>query len=137
MVKGNLKLEDLRIGNVIKEDGEVVQITKEYFGYLFAYFDASGRIFEPVELSPEILGACGFEKRLINNTFWEYYKECTPPKYKNEYRLIYWDWEKRLKWTPVWDGTIHNFPCTYLHELQNLYRVICGQELEVNLPVIT
>jgi hypothetical protein len=89
----------------------------------------------PIAITPEWLERCGFEKRLINNSFFEYHLPCTPPHYRNEYKLRWWDAEtfRSLEWVTVESGSIHKFPCAYLHQLQNLYFALTGEELNVKL----
>jgi len=91
------------------------------------------QLIKPVPLTEEWLLKFGFETRLINNCFLEYYLSCTPPKYKKDYVLRWWDAnnERRIFWSPVLSGTIHHFPCKYVHQLQNLYFALTGNELEI------
>lgn len=86
---------------------------------------------QPIQLTPEILEKCGFEKRIINNAFNEYFLPCTPAGYKNEWILRYMDYDNNpgLEFAPRLDGSIHSFPCNSLHQLQNLFYALTGEEL--------
>jgi hypothetical protein len=94
---------------------------------------------EPIPLTEEWLKKFGFERRMINGKFWEYFRDCTPPNYKKDRRYVlrWWDFEevqyggRSMQWSPVLGGTIHEFPCKYVHQLQNLYHSLCGEELTV------
>lgn len=101
-----------------------------------AYWQISINDLQPIPLTPEILEKAGFEAREMNNgAFKEYDLSCTPPGYKNEYRLRYWDMNgrRKIEFAPVMGGNVHAFPCEYLHQLQNLYYAITGVELDVGL----
>ena len=90
---------------------------------------------KPIPITPEWLERAGFSKRLINNKFYEYFIDATPPNYKNDYVIKWWDtdFDRKINFSPVLSGTIHTFPCDYIHQLQNLYFALTGKELEFNV----
>lgn len=74
---------------------------------------------KPIELTEEILLNCGFVKDEFDN--WE-----------NETRLGLYKPEEFDGYLSVWgESTVGE--CNYLHQLQNLYFALTGQELEINL----
>lgn len=74
---------------------------------------------KPIKLTEEILLKCGFVKDEFDN--WE-----------NETRLGLYKPEEFDGYLSVWgESTVGE--CNYLHQLQNLYYALTGQELEINL----
>lgn len=76
----------------------------------------------PIPITPEILEKCGFE-------YWTLDHDCTDP---ND---AYWVHKKmkfainNIKWTVQ----KLDVKLSYLHQLQNLYFALTGEELEINL----
>ena len=137
-----MKATELRVNNWYNSTKFQIPIICEFadFAELDARADGAkvdedlvDEMFQPILLTEEWLLKFGFETRLINNCFLEYYLSCTPPKYKKDYVLRWWDAnnERRIFWSPVLSGTIHHFPCKYVHQLQNLYFALTGNELEI------
>ena len=91
--------------------------------------------FNPIPITPEWLERAGFSKRLINNKFYEYFIDATPLNYKNDYVIKWWDtdFDRKINFAPVLSGTVHAFPCDYIHQLQNLYFALTGKELVFNV----
>ncbi len=98
-------------------------------------------VFAPVRITEEILSKLNAEKRIINNLFPEYSIECTPKNYKQEYCFRFWFGSLRnsnkrypddIKWTPYGSGTMHSFQILFLHEFQNAYSVISGEDLDIS-----
>ncbi len=131
--------QELRIGNFIFETQGEYQHESDSFN--FNENDKNFRIvdldilklihsnneyylFQPIPLTPEILEKCGFEKD------------------EHDFELKI-NFEARLKWSaednPAKEVTLwlHNdYPAQsifYLHQLQNLYFALTGEELEVKL----
>lgn len=117
-----MKVNELRIGNVLKEkySGDlliVIELTKQRI--TFDYQTTEKWQSEPIELTEEILLKCGFVKDEFDN--WE-----------NETRLGLYKPEEFDGYLSIWgDSTVGE--CNYLHQLQNLYFALTGQELEINL----
>lgn len=90
---------------------------------------------QPILITEGWLLMLGFKKRLLNGIISELYIDCTPPNYKNNYRLAirfneYGDDKKNLHWYPKSvSGNSHSFPCKYVHQLQNLFHAITNKEL--------
>jgi len=127
-----LKVAGLRLGNFINHNGEpmpVVQIERRYKTiFRLNDLDVDERIiedhFQPIPLTPEWLERCGFEFR------------------KQDEDYIYWGIEN---FTIIYGGITggdhgwflngyHN-DChiQYLHQLQNLYHALTGEELIITL----
>ena len=145
-----LKAIELRIGNLIKIGGNTLDtyqtftptkvtlaILNEIAGENKERPDAELSVFQPIPITEEWLMKAGFEEKQINNGFIkQYFHDCTPPKYRNNYGLFFRFGEMRnesykMYWyasDPV-NSSMHSFPCRYVHQLQNLYFAITGQEL--------
>jgi hypothetical protein len=81
--------------------------------------------YRPIKLSSEILSVCDFEmpsKTFMLNQHWFLY---------DNYDGFWIQIEKQLESDYVCERLKVN--CKYLHQLQNLYYSLTGQELEVNL----
>ena len=81
---------------------------------------------KPIPLTEEILLKCGFKKR-------EY---STADKWFIGENPITYDWMFELTWingdsSPFFKNGFHKI--NYLHQLQNLYFILTGEELEINL----
>lgn len=87
----------------------------------------NGVYHEPIPLTPEILEACGFVKR----------KEMF---YKGEYCININDRDVLVgSRGTIFNGDPNygvgiNYELKYLHQLQNLYFALTGEELTVNIP---
>lgn len=107
-----IDVRELRIGNNILDDGKVIQVTAATIMDIVQY-----RIdYDPIPLTPEILGKCGFIK--IKNT---------------EYYIV----SNKDAGTILIVNVINNeyslscFPVTfqYLHQLQNIAYFLTNTEL--------
>lgn len=121
-------IDDKGINSIIQDDGNYPECAQRWIEPVCFFDQLKG-----IPLTPEILEKCGFEKRIINNAFNEYFLPCTPAGYKNEWILRYRDYDNNpgLEFAPKLDGSIHSFPCNSLHQLQNLYWCLVGEELEI------
>lgn len=109
-----IKATELRIGNwVDSSNGVLYQINKSHFE------NTDFRITKPIPLTPEILEKCGFLKNGYN--------------YKESDGIIDFFIDKDTSITYYEVGNIVFCNIYYLHELQNLYRWLTGEELKVNL----
>lgn len=82
-------------------------------------FNQYNQFIKPIELTEEILLKCGFVKDEFDN--WE-----------NETRLGLYKPEEFDGYLSIWgDSTVGE--CNYLHQLQNLYFALTGEELKINL----
>lgn len=114
-----MNASDLRIGNWVKVNGKNHQIHASDIVAQVQCDVACVKFAEPIKLSHEIFAACGFEQ--INHVDgYPFYakKECGIDIHKN-----YTSWRGK----PIYSHAEN------LHELQNLYSMLMGEELKVNL----
>jgi len=117
-----IKANELRIGNWVNDtvSGNPIRRIKTHD------FTSDLSYLEPIELSPEILEKAGFNR-----------KE-SPINFPNPYRFLY---EKGCVIIRFFDDKKFNIKIKdhrddrqlNLHQLQNLYWVLVGEELEINL----
>jgi len=116
-----IQANELRIGNYFETSNinySKVTSIKQYNVYCESYFPHELELCKPIPLTEEILLKCGFEGKL---TFW-----------------------KGLLGVSLLDGITmineFNYDCEYLHvrtrylhQLQNLYFALTGEELDIKL----
>ncbi len=109
-----MRSNELRIGNLIQKNGKI------HYTNIFTLRDIKNLsiddtdIFEPIPLTEEILLKCGFEKVA------GFYSS------KDEILELTCDFI-------VWKPNTKKLEIKYLHQLQNLYFALTGEELEINL----
>lgn len=134
-----IQVNELRTGNLVSHTGKIQRI--EWVHIADADYphgaistnimdERGAEEFEPIPLTPEILEACGF-RRKVN-------------KYSNEFF-----YQKEGLWLCLVEDGNRVVPCTLydgiqffqsanfiesVHGLQNLYFTLTGTELEVKLP---
>ena len=150
MKTNELKCTDLRIGNWVKVNDPIFGVN----AYKVATIRDNGIItlsdniscsvnnIEPIELTEELLVNIGFEKiELVEKKLYMYYKEVRINNYsylldfrvmpKDECIVLY---VMKLGDDEVDYSTIfYNDNIKYLHQLQNTYYLLTGQEMEVEL----
>lgn len=142
-----MKAEELRIGNYVNTDmgiGQVLRITESIFNTNYTNedcnvtIDIDGRFLSKEEeeidgipLTEEILLKCGFKKinHIHGYVFYTYERKTSRNCYCYEMPLdIYLDSHRAV---------VGNFnakkPIQYLHQLQNLFYAVNGEELNVEL----
>ena len=108
-----INANELRIGNWVKINGHEIKLAKELFCLLLMDQVAAPY---PIQLTPEILEKCGFEMHndrglwRLNNFYLHFYTLSD-----NEYCFKYNDFRSSSIF--------------YLHQLQNLYFALTGEEL--------
>lgn len=126
-----IESNEMRLGNLVHRRGEagvVVSLDAEEVGVRFGgvYGDYERHYFEsidPIDLTPEILGRCGFED--IRGEYVIFNGICI---YNDDERYFFADEDAH-------EGNINYFGngFLYVHELQNLYFALSGEELNVKL----
>ena len=107
--------QELRIGNWVQKDGQYHHIE---FG--IDIDDYTDMAYEPVPLTPEILEKCGFEWDAIIHRW----------KHTCGYRII----QDNLGFkNGLGDGSFKQPRLEFLHQLQNLYFALTGEELPIDL----
>ena len=123
-----MKATELRIGNWLidkrythdSENGRFKVHVRD-LQYLTDIKESNECDFEPIPLTEEILLKCGFKKKrgdkfVLPRSFFNIWK--IDNLTQNDYAFCYYCLQVNLK---------------YLHQLQNLYWCLTGQELEINL----
>lgn len=118
---------ELRIGNWVEkkqnlpvEYGKVTQVYMDGFTVDYHY---PGGWYSPIPLSPEILEKCGFVQDSDDEATWMVLRTT---KFdfiegdRNGFCEVYMDFDDGLR-------------VQYLHQLQNLYFALTGQELNIKL----
>ena len=122
-----IKPNELRLLNWVKYDNRYFQIHSIAYVFPTLNTDEFGigvvdyNNIQPVELTPDILEAAGFTNgiKTIETSFLE-----------TEFYVDLMDGDAGFNKHGLW------FPCKYLHQLQNLYYCLTGEELQIDLTKI-
>jgi hypothetical protein len=118
-----INANELRIGNLIKyiASGQWVEVNGDV---MIGMIENGFEEFCPINLTPEILEKCGFQPFQKNNFF----KSYITIDDRGDGNWVVAEFDQV-------DGNIHLFRNTikYLHQLQNLYFALAGEELKLNL----
>ncbi len=143
MKTNELKCTDLRIGNYLKYDDEIIQVSKLCKNYV-EFYDKEDLLigdnpneFQPIELTEEVLLKIGFKKNKYD--WWKYF-----PDRENEISILMTENYTTIEYanlfhcpedvTEVNYGSTLEFPRRiYLHQLQNAYYCLTNEELKVEL----
>jgi hypothetical protein len=124
MVKAN----ELRIGNILIEYYSINdEPAQRYFTIKTGEdIDCVDEGFEPIPLTPEILEKCGFNWSIYHQAF---------HKHDDEHKIydINECHPNGFQFSTFKKNQLIGVPFYYLHQLQNLYMCLSGEELEVNL----
>lgn len=119
-----LKAEDLMVGNWLERTAGIMQvtgITEE--GIWFADGDIEDFKYpRPIELTPKLLEQAGFKSFKVDNQ--------EGFIYNNTPIYCYFDGVQFVFKYGI-DSDLCFAACEYLHELQNLIKVLTGKELEI------
>lgn len=117
-----LQANELRIGNHLYNDGVIVKIDARS---IFDIWNNEGlKKYKPIPLTEELLLRCGFE--LTNTKKKQYFKWVNRGRKLRVLRGI-----KRVGYRFFATSEGFYFDCQYLHQLQNLYWILCGDELNI------
>lgn len=131
--KQSMTVQELRVGNLIRHNhhkflreslrGAIVVVDVEALGYLRS---DKQLVYEPIPLTPEILEKAGFKGEYGNGCI--YFLEGFPVGLQ----VV---WEKRCFAVFEAEGQISEalIEISFVHQLQNLYYSLTGDELEINL----
>lgn len=121
--------KDVRVGNwVLKLTGKDLN-SKSFFEYkaiaLDEYYFTFAKMCFPIKLSPAVLGNCGFK-----HEFGDWYKNLEVEDLEGGLPFLRFKQE-----TGCWYLKDMKIPAQplYLHQLQNLYYALSGQELNIQL----
>lgn len=143
-----VQAKDLRINNWVKicfhekEGWEEVQVTDIHHDNTIdtnSKFETNKYYYEPIELTPEVLIKCGFKQVEGEDNIWEELK-------LSNFEIVWWisgmyfittdgfggdfDFNHATDEDTYW--TIHH-SVKHLHQLQNLFFSLTGEELIINL----
>ena len=110
---------ELRIGNILLRNGRWLAIDGQAIRDL-SMLPGEGEHYAPIRLDSDLLHRCGFRDgsiRVSNDVGWAFKLEIV----KGEMVLAVQEYALPLN-------------CKYLHQLQNLYFDLTGEELKVSLP---
>lgn len=141
-----MKVNDLRIGNWIKYEDKLVQVVQLSSLMILCQRDenqflvnCAPEVFQPIELTEDILMKIGFkkERQLISYLFYLDYEIDK----NNIIWVKYIIYPKDPSLLRIITSQSGNYECfefikrgiRYLHELQNAYYLLTGEELEVEL----
>jgi hypothetical protein len=120
--------KELRIGNICLRKNKHTEIEQIHELTASCILDISSNgvnssfIYQPIQLTEELLLKCGFEKNF----------EWTCSIYiKGNYKLVYYVGEKG--WSIGFKNYSDYSNLNYLHQLQNLYWCLVGGELNISL----
>lgn len=125
-----MKANELRIGNYVNIEGDVVKV-KEIYEKSIHYANSEYESFatedfiQPIELTEEILVKIGFEKFV--KSFRMELSGCRLDYFIDKTLYIY---KKHTNCCLIKDLEIK---CEYIHQLQNSFFLLTGKELEVEL----
>lgn len=129
-----IKANELRLGNWLRsnKNGQSFPITAIEFSWNYiVYFESIPHALQdcdPIELNSTILQKAGFTKRDVDGGGENIRMELLSRSF-----LFYTDDSVDLTKVFVQKGKEIIGRCQYLHELQNLYFALTGEELEISL----
>lgn len=119
----SIKISELRIGNLVSCNGELQNVFSLQDGRTGIFINNTGIYhfkYEPIPLSSDILLTCGFTCGEYHKRDW-YHTKLSPlvHQYDDCFEL------------QTTDAVIISAPFQYLHQLQNLYHALTGEELQI------
>ena len=125
-----MEIRELRIGNYIEYNGEIIKLD----GSLLCCYIQNELEFplKPIPLTEEILLKFGFEKR-EHKSFFKGKELIYFTFTSNKYGFLIWNTIQNQWWVL---GKISISQPIYVHQLQNLYFALTGEELTFKNPLI-
>lgn len=147
MKTNELECTDLRIGNWIKYEDKPVQVVQLSSLMILCQRDENQflvncepKVFQPIELTENVLLKIGFknEKRMSSVLYYLDYEINEDEYIRVRYIMYNSKASPLLKITSPSPIIFENYELTkrgikYLHQLQNAYFILTGEELEVEL----
>lgn len=135
MKPNELKCTDLRVGNYVNIEGDVVKVKEIYeksIHYANGEYEsyATEDFIHPIKLTEDVLVKLGFKKNIIYGSVIEYFPIddnlarifCTKEKQNFKIQIV----RKNIT------ETIVKY-IKYLHQLQNAYFLLTNQEMKIEL----
>jgi len=126
-----MKANEVRLGNLVKYKDKIYKIIgmdydlpvldSDEFGIGVVGWDN----LQGVELNNQLLLKCGFKTQEFH------WANCIKLRVCNDYSYLYW-WEEAGLELSVAKHCLKNSNIKYLHQLQNLYFALTGEELNIN-----
>lgn len=118
-----MKSNEIRIGNWVYEHNDILlKIEADDIPYIHA----NSRLISPIPITPEVLEKCGFKKIYYTGLgLYEYHH----PDLWNSLDSVGGGWnieDNRCGW-------VLKQHIKYVHQLQNLFFALTGEELNINL----
>ena len=134
-----MKPTELRIGNYVLNNcttvNMAIQLDEDYFSE--DVLKRNCAYLEPIQLTEQWLKVFGFKKEILNAEYIPIYRwrkwlySTKNPVYLqfmfNMHRSKYFN--KMAEICPRFSGSVYQFKCEYVHQLQNLYFALTGKEL--------
>lgn len=119
-----IKANEIRLGNWVSEQGPDGKI--HYFQMSIDFLEAleaEPGLFDPIPLTPEILEKCGFEEWAKGN--WKLPEVLCLNGWSNKFN--YYEPYQVLS---TYTGNVY---LQYVHQLQNLYFALTGEEISIDM----
>ena len=121
-----MKATELRLGNYVTQIGELFQVSVDILKEMESHDD----VYTPIPLTEEWLIKFGFKIGYwANEGRWFYHPDYGDRDIKNKFILN--DIENRGIFSFDWRGTERLATIQYVHQLQNLYFALTGEELAI------
>lgn len=129
-----MKTNELRIGNYVNIEGDVVKVKEIYeksIHYTYGEYEsyATEDFIQPIELTEEILVKIGFEKD--GNNYSLICGDIEVGYYIDKFKQVLCISVSREK--RFYKNELRSYDVKYLHQLQNAYYLLTNEELEVEL----
>lgn len=125
-----LNSKELRIGNrilIATMFGKNIHIVNGKDINALSYIRFKNITLQGIELTPQILLACGFTLTFEKALTWEFYE-------LKEFAFYYYCITQKSEL--AYNGQLLKH-IKYLHQLQNLFFILMNKELEISLPLIS
>jgi hypothetical protein len=122
-----MKANELRIGNWFNEFGIPKQVTPNLILKLYQ-IEIAGKVaidISPIPLTPEILVKAGFEWSIYHQGF-----------YKQDFVFVLHEYEDGFRFKLFRSSEYVGVKINHMHQLQNLYFALTGEELEINFAPV-
>ena len=124
--------KELRIGNLVKsvyapyghpQDSKMEVVDIHILERINDYRPSDNFIYYPINITPEIIEKCGFQHTHFGNFY----------RIDNGKFSPWLEWEGDFFDVMVGDPEYSIGELKYVHQLQNIYFILCGEELQVNI----
>lgn len=129
-----MKAQDLRLGNLVMFRGKICKVTT-LSGDIIRVSEPEVGIIEqayaksPIELTPEVLGWAGFVDPAGNGMGYRISLNSVD-------ELCWYKQDNSLRYQTKLYGFSRDYDIHYLHQLQNLYFALTGEELTISLATV-